>query len=108
MQMQQQLEAQQAQHAAQISDMEGKANEMQSMWRQVSDLDQQHLAQLRAREADLDELNQVRQLQPNSKCVWCLQLGSTEMTINSCSARVSHADCADGGSPNQLSMFQNS
>ena len=79
MQMQQQLETQQAQHAAQISDMDSRADELQSMWKQATDLDQQHLAQLRAREADLDELNQVRQLQPNLKWFGFSQLGSAEI-----------------------------
>ena len=58
-QMQQQLEAQQAQHALQLQDLGGKAEQLESHLQQATDLDQQHVTQLIAREADLDELRQV-------------------------------------------------
>ena len=58
-QVQQQLEAQQARHAAQIEDMSSKAAQMESLIRQATGLDQQHITELNAREADLDELRQV-------------------------------------------------
>jgi len=58
-QVQQQLEAQQAQHAAQMEDMSSKAAQMESLIRQATELDQQHVTELNARETDLDELRQV-------------------------------------------------
>lgn len=58
-QVQQQLEAQQAQHAAQMEDMSSKAAQMESLIRQATELDLQHVTELNAREADLDELRQV-------------------------------------------------
>ena len=62
MQVQQQLEAQQAQHAAQIEDMSSKAAQMESLIRLATELDQQHVTELNAREADLDELRQVNRV----------------------------------------------
>ena len=59
MQVQLQLEAQQAQHAAQTEDMSSKAAQMESLIRQATELDQQHATELNACEADLDELRQV-------------------------------------------------
>ena len=58
-QVQQQLEAQQAQHTAQMEDMSSKAAQMKSLIRQATELDQQHVTELNARETDLDELRQV-------------------------------------------------
>ena len=58
-QVQQQLEAQQAQHAAQMEDMSSKAAQMESLIRQATELDLQHVTELNARETDLDELRQV-------------------------------------------------
>lgn len=60
MQVQQQFEAQQAQHAAQIEGMSSKAEQMEGLIRQATELDQQHVTELNAREEDLDELRQVR------------------------------------------------
>ncbi|KAL0050716.1 hypothetical protein WJX82_005679 [Trebouxia sp. C0006] len=57
-QVQQQLEAQQAQHTAQMEDMSSKAAQMESLIRQATELDQQHVTELNARETDLDELRQ--------------------------------------------------
>ncbi|KAL0025519.1 hypothetical protein WJX77_008758 [Trebouxia sp. C0004] len=57
-QVQQQLEAQQAQHAAHMEDMSSKAVQMESLIRQGTELDLQHVAELHAREAELDELRQ--------------------------------------------------
>ncbi len=61
-QVQRQLEAQQAQHAAQIEDMSSKAAQMESLIRQATELDQQHVTEVNAREADLDELRQVNRV----------------------------------------------
>ncbi len=72
MQVQQQLEAQQAQHAAQTEDMGSKAAQMESLIRQATELDQQHVTELNARETDLDELRQV------SLCMSSLQLASCD------------------------------
>lgn len=58
-QAQQQLEAQQAQHAIDLQDLSSKAEEMESRLQQAADLDQQHVTQLTACEADLEELRQV-------------------------------------------------
>lgn len=58
-QAQQQLEAQQAQHAVELQDLSSKAEEMESRLQQATELDQQHVTQLTACEADLDELRQV-------------------------------------------------
>lgn len=71
-QVQQQLEAQQAQHAAQVEDMSSKAAQMESLIRQATELDQQHVFELNARETDLDELRQV------SLCMSSLQLASCD------------------------------
>ena len=60
MQVQQQLEAQQAQHAAQI---QGMSEQQAGLLRQATELDQQHLAQLSARESDLAEMRQVSGLE---------------------------------------------
>ena len=65
MQAQQQLEAQQAQHAIQVAGMSSKAEQMEGLIRQASELDQHHVTELNAREADLDELRQVRTLADN-------------------------------------------
>ena len=59
LQAQQQLEAQQAQHAVELQDLSNKADEMGSQLQQAKDLDQQHVTQLTACEADLDELRKV-------------------------------------------------
>ena len=58
-QVEQQLEAQQAQHAVKLQDLSSKADEMESRLQQAIDLDQQHVTQLTACEADLAELRQV-------------------------------------------------
>ena len=58
-QVQQQLEAQQAQHTGQMEDMSSKAAQMESLIRQATELDQQHVTELNARETDLDKLRQV-------------------------------------------------
>lgn len=62
MQVQQQLEAQQAQHAAQVKGMSSKAEQMEGLIRQATELDLHHVAELNAREEDVDELRQVRRL----------------------------------------------
>lgn len=68
-QVQQQLEAQ---HAAQVEDLGSKAAQMESLIRQATDLDQQHVTELNAREADLDELRQVISINQSIKfsCPW--------------------------------------
>ena len=57
--MQQQLESQQAQHATQLQDMGSRADQLESLLQQATDLDQQHLAQLRACESELGQARQV-------------------------------------------------
>ena len=62
MQLQQQLEAQQAQHAAEAQEMTEKADHMEGQLRQAADVEHQHVAKLSAHEADLRELRVVSQL----------------------------------------------
>lgn len=57
--MQQQLESQQAQHAIQMQDMSGRADQLERQLQQATDLEQQHVAQLSASEANLVEVRQV-------------------------------------------------
>ena len=76
-QAQQQLEAQQAQHAVELQNLSGKAEEIKSRLQQVTDRDQQHVTQLTACEADLDELRQV-----GSATVQSLQQSHDYDTIN--------------------------
>ena len=59
LQVQQQLEAQQAQHAVELQDLSSKADKMGSQLQQAADLDQQHVTQLTACEADLHESREV-------------------------------------------------
>ncbi|KAL3147252.1 hypothetical protein ABBQ32_002745 [Trebouxia sp. C0010 RCD-2024] len=58
-QMQQQLESQQAQHAVQLQGATNRADQLDSLLQQATDLDQQHLAQLSACESDLSEARQL-------------------------------------------------
>jgi TolA-binding protein len=89
-QVQQQLEAQQAQHAAQVEDMSSKAAQMESLIRQATELDQQHVTELNARETDLDELRQVDRVYVQSQvcmrvcmCV-CVCVSSSKFAVHQC------------------------
>lgn len=83
-QVQQQLEAQQAQHAAQMEDMSSKAAQMESLIRQATELDLQHVTELNAREADLDELRQVDlvHVPVSSVCVCVLSTSASKPELN--------------------------